>query len=298
MFYTKSILTKICNKGESVRELSDIELRSLQQHLVKMYRDIETLCKKHNIEICLAFGNVLGAVRHNGWIPWDDDLDIHMKREDYDKFLMIVSKELPQQYIVSSYLTSDGSYARFAKIFDRCTIFVPLTEERNDETGCFIDIFPIDNVPNQPIRNRIRRTISFFLMYTAGSVMQYQKNSKRYKDLMSQSQTGKINWCIRHIWGRLFSFLSYKKWNELIEKYGKNAKESGYIHVMAELKSCYKQIDKDMILPFKSITLPEIGTVNIPNSPDKYLSYFYGDWRSIPNNEEKWHHYVSDFKIP
>lgn len=296
MFSTKSIYQDICNSGVG-RELSEKELLSLQNHLIKMYRDVEKVCSKHNIEICLAYGNVIGALRHNGWIPWDDDLDIHMTREDYDKFLSEYSKELPSQYKVSSYLSDGGSEARFAKIIDTSTVFVGLTSEKTSDSGCFIDIFPIDNLYNRPMVNKLKRIWCLFLMYTAGSVMQVEKHSIKYKNLMFRSKQGRNNWRIRNIWGRCFSFIRYKTWNKYIEKMGKNKGDTDYFHIVAARKYCYKLLKKDLILPFRSIELPDIGKINIPNQPEAYLEEFYGDWRTIPKDTDKWHHYVSAFYI-
>lgn len=296
MIKTKSIYQEICNSGNGYM-LTDKDLNILHTHLFKMYKDIERVCRKHGIEICLAYGNVIGAVRHNGWIPWDDDLDIHMMREDYDKFLSLYAKELPNNYKVSSYLSESGSNARFAKIIDTDTVFVSLTEEKTEDSGCFIDIFPIDNVPLQPFRNKLRKIITFFLMYTAGSVMQVQIASKKYKKLMFSTSAGRKNWWIRQVWGKCFSFFSYKKWNALIENYGKNKKFTGYVHVIGGQLECFNPMKVETILPFKKINLPEIGDVNIPNHPDEYLTFSYGDWRVIPNDSDKWHHYVSEFAI-
>ena len=72
MISTKDIIIKIGNSGKG-KELSKEDLNKLQKHLFKMYRDIEAVCNLHGIQICLAYGNVIGAMRHNGWIPWDDD---------------------------------------------------------------------------------------------------------------------------------------------------------------------------------------------------------------------------------
>lgn len=288
---------QITNSGKG-QELSRDELLRLQKHLFKMYRDIEALCNRHGLDICLAYGNVLGAMRHNGWIPWDDDLDIHMSRADYDLFLSKYASELPPQYKVSSYLSEGGSYARFAKIIDTSTVFVPLTDEKSELSGVFIDIFPVDNVKKQPFLNKFRKYWAYFLMYTATSVMQAQEGSKAYKELMFTSKAGRANWRFRQAWGRIFSFASYRTWNKWIERYAKNPKHSGYVHIMSDLLACYQIIPENFIFPFREIELPEIGKVNIPNKYDEYLKFFFGNWHKVPDDADKWHHYVSAFHIP
>lgn len=297
MINTKDILIKIGNSGKGT-ELTPTQLKKLQTHLFKIYRDIEEVCHRHGLNVCIAYGNVIGAIRHNGWIPWDDDLDIHMPREDYDLFLSKYAKELPSKYKVSSYLTPGGSYARFAKIIDTSTILVPIGAERTEDSGVYIDIFPIDNVPTCKLMNIIRRTWSFFMMYTATSVMQVEENSKAYKELMYSCKEGKVNWRFRQAWGRLFSFTSSRTWHKWIEQFAKNRKHTGYMHVMADLATCYKQIPEDYYFPFREIELPEIGKVYIPNKIDEYLTLSYGDWRKVPKDVDKWHHYISELFIP
>ena len=81
---TQNLYMQACRKSSDVHELTSDELKRLQSHLLKMYKELESLCVKHNLTVMLAYGSVLGAVRHGGFIPWDDDLDVFMPRKDYE----------------------------------------------------------------------------------------------------------------------------------------------------------------------------------------------------------------------
>ena len=298
MIRTKAILTDIYNSNKVGHQLTDEELYKLQNHLIKMYRDIEAVCKKHNLGVCLAYGNVIGAMRHGGWIPWDDDLDVHMSREDYEKFLSIYAKELPPQYKVPSYLSEGGSIARFAKIIDTSTTFVPVGEEKSEYTGVFIDIFPIDYAPENIFLNKIRKYWAYFLMYTATSVAQARTNSKEYKQNMFKTSAGRTNWRLRQCWGYLFNFASPKTWHRWIEKFAIHKKNTGYCHVIADLDVCFKKIPSDYYFPFRTVDVPEFGKIDIPNKYDDYLRLTYGDWTVVPDEKDRWHHYVQEISIP
>lgn len=75
--------------------MTDEERSRLQEHLRKMYLEIEKVCDRHSLRMCTGYGTVLGAIRHKGFIPWDDDMDLLMPREDYDKLINLYADELP-----------------------------------------------------------------------------------------------------------------------------------------------------------------------------------------------------------
>lgn len=297
MLRTRNIIKGIFNSNEVAHKLTDEELINLQNHLIKMYRDIEDVCHRHGLDICMAYGNVIGVKRHNGWIPWDDDLDTHMSREDYELFLSKYADELPPQYKVSSYLSKDGSIARFAKVIDTSTTFVHVGKEKDENSGVFIDIFPVDNIGGNFFVNKIKKYWAYFLMYVAGSVMQVENNSETYKNSLFTSKEGKRNWKLRQALGRVFSFAPSKTWHRWIEKNWILKNKTGFVHVKPALSMCGSKVPYDIFFPFEKVQT-SFGEACIPHNSEKYLDMIYGDWRKVPDDADKWHHYVSEFFIP
>ena len=122
--------------------MKEIDLAELKAIEVEMLRDIHNYCQSNKIKYSLAFGTLLGAIRHKGFLPWDDDVDIMLPREDYDRF--VKNYRHPHYKVVS--LDTDSCYSLpFAKVQDTRTNIVE-NDEINGTTGIFIDIFPIDRI--------------------------------------------------------------------------------------------------------------------------------------------------------
>lgn len=122
-------------------------LKRLQKAELNILKDFDKVCSRHGIHYFLIGGSLLGAIRHNGFIPWDDDLDIGMTRKDYDKFLKIMPKEMGNQYILATPLRHDGYCSAVVKLMRKGTKFVPdFAVEMKCELGIHIDIFIWDNL--------------------------------------------------------------------------------------------------------------------------------------------------------
>ena len=123
-----------------MKPITTHELRKIQ---IEILKSIHNYCQENNLRYSLAYGTLLGAVRHKGFIPWDDDIDIMMPRPDYEQFLKGY-RGYNEFYQVQDYCTDHSYWFSFAKVYDNRTILI----EKEAKNGVYIDVFPIDGVPN------------------------------------------------------------------------------------------------------------------------------------------------------
>jgi lipopolysaccharide cholinephosphotransferase len=137
-------------------------LRKQQRRMTEMLLVVDGICKKHGIRYWLCAGTLLGAVRHGGYIPWDDDLDIELMREDYLKLLKVMPQELPDDYALQTHESDANYFYAYAKLRDRRSHLEELNHYDRifKEQGVFIDIFPMEQAP-QPLRWISCRTLGF-----------------------------------------------------------------------------------------------------------------------------------------
>ena len=134
----------------TMQQITDIkELRSLQMGILD---DVDRFCNTHHLRYSLSSGTLIGAVRHGGYIPWDDDIDIYMPREDYERFLASYADQ-EGRYRVLDPNKESHYYYTFAKVVDQRTRMVE-KETKGYEIGVYIDVFPVDYVTDDMKRRQ------------------------------------------------------------------------------------------------------------------------------------------------
>lgn len=127
-------------------------LRELQLCELEILKDVLRICQKHDLTVMMLGGTFLGAVRHKGFIPWDDDVDMAMSRKDYERFLEIAPQELKEGYRLWHFMTDKAMPYYPAQVVDPSFEFLDVSAQKEKVRCAWIDIFPLDGMPKGKIR--------------------------------------------------------------------------------------------------------------------------------------------------
>lgn len=185
--------------------LSPDKLRRLQLTQLELLIEFDRICRKHQISYILDGGTLLGAVRHKGFIPWDDDIDVSMLRSDYERFCAVCIQELDQKRFFWQTHETDPEYRwAYGKLLYKGTVFVRLHQEHlKMKQFIFIDVFPFDGVPDNPFLRKIHACSCTVLQKACWSVVgQYHASNLFMRGLyylISHISIERIHACFRYL---------------------------------------------------------------------------------------------------
>lgn len=258
---------------EEVRDGYVISEKMKKVWLVEMdiLCELDRICKKYNIKYFADSGTLLGAVRDGGFIPWDDDIDIVMMRDDYERFIEVATGELKKPYFLQSVLSSENYSTRHIKIRNSDTTGIQINKmDREINHGINIDVFPLDYLPE----NKLVFALFSFKLRCIAKVLTRGIDYKYIKP------KGIKSWIIgetsKFIFGLLGKEKIYNKLHECSKKYNsRKTSKVGYISYSLGKKkhiwdaSCF---DEAIMCPFEFIEIP------IPKGYDSRLRVEYGDY--------------------
>lgn len=262
-------------------------LRDGQILMTTILRDIDYICKKNNINYWIESGTLLGAVRHGGFIPWDDDIDIAMPREDYNKFIEIANSELPDDLELKNMKNTESLNYHWSKVIHKYSKFIE-DENFNDSNGIFVDIFPYDYYSSDNLDSilKYKKNLKFncvILNYSNRKFCQpYKENLKKNIKIITSKIIKLFLKCDNY--EKL-----YKKIDYITQEYKEEDKKEkiGYGLEVSYYKTCFDVKD---IFPLRRIVFENI-TVMSPNNSENCLKTMYGEnYMELPKKEERvWH---------
>ena len=289
MSKTKNERADIYNK-RGYRKITQEELTKLQDTLLSMYKDIYEVCKKYNITPYLCGGSALGAIRHQGFIPWDDDLDIAMIRNEYEVLKAVFKRELGDKYILCS-PDNENCKMRFPKIVKKGTIYQEIGSTRR-LNGIFIDIFLIDYLPSNKLEFYTSGINCNLLELISSCVYDKKYLDKTGKDLLKKA-VGK-SYYIRNCIGAIFSYKSPESWFNSINNVAKKAARGNRVGLLTGSEHYFGEIfDYDTIFPAKYVKFCDIEAP-VFNKVKLYLENLYGDFMKVPKESERVSHNISE----
>ncbi len=300
MISLKQQLNDAINQSDSLRKLSTEELTALKACILKIYKDVDKLCKDNNLTLMLTGGSCLGAIRHKGFIPWDDDLDLMMPRGEYNKLLKLCEDgALGDNYEFTYPSKEHDAPCAFLKIYLKNSKIVGLGGiSKKYPNGVFIDIFPIEGAPKSIRIRKLKGLFANTLRLCANMVDASGKWPKEVLELYKNNRKLYLNMKCRQIIGRVLSVISHKRWICWYDAFIKN-EAIGEFAVIPTGRKLYV----GETLPSEVYFPPSKGEfegmeVNLPANPDAYLKNLYGDYMWIPPEEKRESHFVMKLEIP
>ena len=260
------------------------QLSPVQVHVLDLLKQLVALFEEEHISYYILGGTMLGAVRHKGFIPWDDDVDIGIERQDYERFLKVCAKKLPEHLKIRTYKDESYHHYYYARLVDTRYHIRRMGSIKERQEELWIDLFPLDGMPDGKLatafhKSRLLTTRLMYHMSTFDKV-----NVKRPGRPLLDRMIIKFL-LVTHLGASWDSEALLDKIDKLLKKYPVETSDyvfnfMGSTHAFREIfsKECF---GKKTLYPFEDLML--VG----PKDYHQYLSKLYGDYMKLPPENER-----------
>ena len=274
----------ICKRDEGIRYQEVTDIREIQQMELGIMEYIHEVCQKIGVKYFLAYGSLIGAVRHKGFIPWDDDMDICMLREDYEKLQDYLIANPDERYEVMSYKNNLNYVYPFMKVQDNHTYLLEEDVRIDSNMGIYVDIFPVDGYEDDSVfKDKMTRLIK-----------KRQLSCYTFKGITNTKSI--LNSLIRYISVIIFYFTNTNKYIRGIDELAQSRKVDDYELVDYLIyKDMNKPVWKREWLNQTITGVFEGKEFMIPKNYHEILTSDYGDYTQLPPVELRFSHH--DFQL-
>lgn len=253
-------------------------LRKVQLTQLEIANEIKRVCDENGLRFFLTDGTMLGAVRHQGFIPWDDDMDVGMVRSDYEKFCQIAPEKLKPEFCIQSWYTDSKYSLPFAKVRKRNTVYQEDKSSFLKENGFYVDVFPFDHAyEDSQKQNKLIKQLCHIArtkLMKGGYQPWVQENGINWV-----KRIGYIAYQVKAL------FYSNERLAQQYDRLVKSVPASGTVYEQAGLSyATYypaEMFDQLAVYSFENVDFPGVKDY------DQYLTISYGDYMQLPPEDQR-----------
>lgn len=268
----------------------DEKMKKVWAVYLDMLVSILEVTRKYHLRCWMAYGSLLGTIRHGGFVPWDDDLDIWMPRPDYEILIEVAPKEFKAPYFLQTTLNDDDYYNSFARLRNSNTTGILVSHHNRCNNGIFLDIFPLDGEPDSD--SKFKRRYKWIKVNNSVA--------HAYTFNINPNPVTRFTHAVLHL-----PFVPYSKektylyTDKMTRQY--SWKDSEYVGTQTFTPYRWTSnrlrrewFDDTIEMPFESFSVP------VPAEYDKILTAVYGDYMKFPPVEKRgqWHNFILEPEIP
>ena len=294
---TNGIFKERLSRKQGMHQLTPEETEKVKQVVLETTKDVVDLCEELGIFYMLGGGSALGAVRHRGFIPWDDDIDLNIPRADIDRLLDAVEERYSEKYYVEAPLRTPGYLSSFIQIHRRGTVFQEYLAQKKQDCGIKIDIFVIENTYDQAVLRKLHglwvQAGLFFL-----SCYRMFAWRKEFRTLSKGDAKASLVTGIKSILGIPFAAAPgfFYRW---VQKSMMCCKDdhSGYVTIPSGRKHFFGEMyEREAFMKIRPMPFQQYS-FQVTEDYDHYLSNLYGDYMAVPPENQREHHVIYDLKF-